>query len=267
MNQTLKKILASALTLAMLLALLAACSPTTEPPESDPAELDYTRFAGKDLGVPAGNLAEQVIRDNIGGTPVFFPDLSAGLNALRRGEIDGFVTDLSIVRVTAGLSDDLQAVAIPAEYFAGPLGAFSSEQAIVDSFNAFLVESEADGTLADMQIRWLEGVPASSMPDIASTGENGTLTVATTGDGMPFSYSGADGTLTGYSIELALRFAAREGKTAEFVTMDFAGLIPFVSGGGANLGIDAVTITEERAGLVLFTEPVYYDLLGILALK
>jgi ABC-type amino acid transport substrate-binding protein len=267
MKKTLKKVLAPALTLAMLLALLAACSSTTEPPApSLDAAPDYTRFAGKDLGVPSGNLAEQVIRD-IGGTPVFFPDLSAGLAALRNGTIDGFVTDLSIVRVTAGANDDLQAVAIPAEYFAGPLGAFSAEQAIVDSFNAFLAELSADGTLADMQSRWLEGVPASSMPNITSTGENGTLTVATTGDGMPFSYSGADGTLTGYSIELALRFAAREGKTAEFVTMDFAELIPYVAGGNANLGIDAVTITEERAGLVLFTEPVYYDLLGILALK
>ena len=251
-----------------VLALLAACSSTIEPPapESDVATLDYTQFAGKNLGVPTGNLADQVILNSISATPVYFSDLSVGLAALRNGTIDGFVTDLSIVRVMAGANDDLQAVPIPAEYFAGPLGAFSAEQAIVDSFNAFLVELEASGTLAEMQNRWLEGVPASPMPDIASTGENGTLTVATTGDGMPFSYSGADGTLTGYSIELALRFAASEGKTAEFVTMDFAGLLPFVSGGGADLGIDAVTITEERAGLVLFTKPIYYDLLGIILL-
>jgi len=172
-----------------VLALLAACSSTTEPPapEYDAAVLDYTQFAGKNLGVPTGNLAEQVIRD-IGGTPVFFPDLSA-------------------------------------------------EQAIVDSFNAFLAELEAGGTLAEMQNRWLEGVPASSMPDITTTGENDTLTIATTGDGMPFSYSGVDGTLTGYSIELALRFAASEGKTAEFVTMDFAELIPYVAGSNADLGL------------------------------
>ena len=231
----------------------------------------YTDFEGKKIGVPSGNLAEKVILDDIKGTPVFYPGINAALADIRSGEIDGFITDLSIVRVLAGDSGnaDLKVIPVPAEIFSGALGAFSSEQSIVDNFNAFLSEIKADGTLADMQSRWLETVPddVTPMPDIILSGENGTLKIATTGNATPFSYTGADGELKGYSIELALRFAEYRGVNVEFITMDFAELIPAVQSSEADFGADAVTINDERAKLVTFTDSIYDDSLGIIILK
>ena len=233
----------------------------------------YTDFEGKKIGVPASNLAEKVILDDIKGTPAFYPDINAALADIRSGVIDGFITDLSIVRVLAGASEnaDLKVIPVPTDIFSGALGAFSSEQSIVDSFNAFLDEIMADGTLTELQSRWLETVPDADtpMPDVTLTGENGTIKIATTGNAIPFSYTGSvgeNGDLKGYSIELALRFAEREGMKVEFVTMDFAELIPAVQKGEADFGIDAVTINEERAQLVTFTDSIYNDSLGIITL-
>jgi polar amino acid transport system substrate-binding protein len=229
----------------------------------------YTDFSGEKIGVPSGNLAESIIRDDIGGIPVLYPDITAALADIRSGEIAGFITDLSIVRVLADSHSDLRVIPVPAEIFAGALGAFSTEQGIIDDFNAFLDELEKDGTLAEMREKWLETVPNADtpMPDITLTGENGTIRIATSGDGIPFSYMGANAELKGYSVELALRFAESVGMDVEFITMPFADLISAVQNGNADLGIDAVTITDERAEFVIFTNSIYDDTLGILALK
>jgi ABC-type amino acid transport substrate-binding protein len=261
----------TALLICALMALtLVACN-SGDDSDSGTVFSAYTDFTDEKIGVPSGNLAEAIIRDDIGGIPVFYPDITAALADIRSGEIAGFITDLSIVRVLAGApeNDDMKVIAVPASIFAGPLGAFSSEQGIIDSFNAFLAELQADGTLADMQKRWLEAVPDAdtAMPDIALGGENGTLRIATTGSGIPFSYIGAGDELKGYSIELVLRFAEREGKDVEFITMDFADLISAVQNGNADLGIDAVTITDERAEFVIFSNSIYDDTLGIITLK
>jgi len=263
------KVITALLICVLVTFSLAVCTSAKKNKTADYSV--YTDFEGKKIGVPSGNLAEKVILDDIKGTPVFYPGIYAALADIRSGGIDGFITDLSIVRVLAEASEnaDLKVIPVPAEIFSGALGAFSSEQGIIDHFNAFLGELKADGTLAELQSRWLEAVPNSGtpMPDISLTGENGTLKIATTGDATPFSFVGADGELKGYSIELALRFAQREGMNAEFVTVDFDRLIPVVQNGEAGFSIDAVTINEERAKLVTFSDSIYDDSLGIITLK
>jgi polar amino acid transport system substrate-binding protein len=235
-------------------------------------KMSFTDFAGMRIGVIEGNLAEAVIRNDMGATPVLYSDMDTALEDIRNGEINGFISDLSIVQIAAGTNrnSDMQVVPVPAEVFAGSIGAFSSEQAVVDRFNTFLAGIKADGTLADMQERWFDPNPLAPSPivPIEFTGEETEiLYVATAESGIPFSYRVGGGRLHGYSIELAQRFAASQGMGVQFATMEFNELIPFVSEGEADLGIDAVTITEERARLVTFTEPFYEDYLGIITLK
>jgi len=259
--------------LAILPVLLAACSSTNEEAVSDVpdgAVLSFADFNGKRVGAVTGNLSGEIIAEHI-GTPAYYSEQSAGIEDVRRGRIDGFMTDLSILRVIAASPgfEDTYVVPVPAEIFAGPLGAFSMDQNIIDRFNVFLRQLEDDGTLADMQDRWLNNVPDlnSPMPDIPLSGENGMFTVATSGLQLPFSYFGANNQLKGYSIELAQHFAANEGMDIEFVSMEFAGLIPYVTSGRADFAIDAVTITEERSEMVIFSNSIYDDLLGIITLR
>ena len=234
------------------------------------APLTFADFAGKRVGAVVGNLSGEIIAKHI-GTPAYYSEQSAGIEDVRMGRLSGFMTDLSILRVIAASPgfEDTQVVPVPAAIFAGPLGAFSVDQGIIVRFNAFLKQLERDGTLADMRDRWLENVPGlnSAMPNIPLSGQNGTLTVATSGLQLPFSYFGNNNELKGYSIELAMRFAAHMGMQIKFASMDFGGLIPYVASGKADLGLDAVTITEERKKSVAFSDSIYDDLLGIITLK
>ncbi|MCL1893828.1 MAG: ABC transporter permease subunit [Holophagaceae bacterium] len=232
--------------------------------------LNYSDFAQKKIGVSTGTIGDKVAED-IGGIPAYYSETSAGVEDVRKGRISGYMVDLSAARIlteTQG-NEDLQTVEVPAEFFVGPMGALSVNKSIISRFNVLLANLKANGTLAEMQERWLKNVPDlnSPMPEIPSNGNNGTLKVATTGTEIPFAYIGANGTPKGYSVELAMRFAAQEGMKLEFADMEFGGLIPYVLSGRADLAIANVSITEERKKSVLFSDSIYDDQLGIITLK
>lgn len=224
----------------------------------------------KKIGVAMGTVFDQIALD-IGGEPAYYSEMSAGLEDVRNGRISGYIADLSNAGIFAGTpaGEDFMIIEVPAEIFSAPMGAISMNQGIIDRFNRFLSEINSGGILDDMKSRWLEAEPDldAPMPDIPLTGENGTLKVATTGLSMPFSYIGADNEPKGFCVELAIRFAAHEGMEIEFAMLDFSGFIPYIISERADIGIDALSITEERRQSVLFSEPIYEDRAGILVLK
>jgi len=232
--------------------------------------LSYTDFVGKKIGVYTGAICEQVAMD-INSIPAYYTELSAGLEDIRKGRISGFMTDLSMLMVLAASpgNEDLQVVKVPTEFFIAPMGAISANQNIIDRFNIFIAEIKASGTLAEMQERWLDDLVDLDpvMPDIALSGQNGTLRVATSGTEVPFAYTGANGQLKGYCIELAFRFAQHEGMILEFADMEFSGLIPYIISGKADLAISTISITEERRKSILFTDSFYDDQFGIITLN
>ncbi len=63
------------------------------------------------------------------------------------------------------------------------------------------------------------------------------------------------------------RFAAHAGYTVKYYPMEFGALIPAVTGGKADMAISCVSITEARKESVLFSDSIYNDQLGIIALK
>jgi ABC-type amino acid transport substrate-binding protein len=84
------------------------------------------------------------------------------------------------------------------------------------------------------------------------------LRVATEAAYPPFESTTASGEIVGFDIDL-VRAAAREaGLKAEFTHQEFAGLIPALEQGRFDAAVSAMTITEERAKVVAFTDP-YYD--------
>jgi len=125
------------------MSTLVGCSPAPEidVPESEGTTFDIAPFAGKPLGVAVGNPADEVIKNDIGATPVYYPDLSQGIEAVRRAEIDGFVADLSIVQVVAEQSEDLQVIPIPTEFTSAPVGS-SSEPAYPDQLGILTLKPD-----------------------------------------------------------------------------------------------------------------------------
>ncbi|MCL1826725.1 MAG: transporter substrate-binding domain-containing protein [Candidatus Cloacimonetes bacterium] len=229
----------------------------------------YTDLAGKAIGMESGTVWEQYITQNVKGNPVRVRSNAEGLAELRAGKIEGFMTDLSIVKDLANSNPDLKFLALPLSVFSCPMGAMGNQNnpAQMQKFNAFLKKIKADGTLADMQERWLNhAVNATTpMPTIANSGENGTLTVATA-IASPFVYKTESG-LKGYSIELMLRFGADQGQKIDFHEMEFKDLMPHVLKGNEGMAIANMSITPIRLEMTLMSDSIYDDGAGICVLK
>lgn len=81
---------------------------------------------------------------------------------------------------------------------------------------------------------------------------------------MPFEFKGPDGKFTGFDIELWEALAKKIGVSYTFQPMDFNGIIPGLQTGNVDVGIAGMTITPERAKVVLFSDGYYTSGLKIL---
>lgn len=84
------------------------------------------------------------------------------------------------------------------------------------------------------------------------------LVVAHDTNFKPFEFKDKDGTYTGFDIELWKSIAQKAGIDYKMQPMDFNGIIPGLQTGNVDVGIAGMTITPERAKVVLFSAP-YYD--------
>jgi polar amino acid transport system substrate-binding protein len=140
---------------------------------------------------------------------------------------------------------------------------------MIKRFNIFLKKIRDDGTYDEVRNRWLLetsdiDVP---MPNIPLSGKNGILQVATDCGTPPYSFRGESGTLKGFCVEIATRFAAHEDMGIKITDIEFNGLIPYIASGKADIAVTDMVITDERKESILFTDPIGEERLGILALK
>ncbi|TYO97199.1 basic amino acid ABC transporter substrate-binding protein [Desulfallas thermosapovorans] len=99
----------------------------------------------------------------------------------------------------------------------------------------------------------------------ANDANNG-QTPATAGDKLvfgsdtsyaPFEFSGADGKLTGFDVELIAAINEAVGTNIEIISYDFKGLVPALETASIDGAISAMTITEDRLKKVDFSMPYY----------
>lgn len=99
---------------------------------------------------------------------------------------------------------------------------------------------------------------------LAACGGNGTeaesnvWSVGTEPAFPPFESVGDGDELIGFSIDLMNAIGDKAGKTIEFNSLPFDGLIPALQGGSIDAAISSMTITEEREETVDFSDP-YFD--------
>ena len=120
--------------------------------------------------------------------------------------------------------------------------------------DAFIRASKENGLLDSLHEKWYgEKEPSVFFDTDSLTGENGTLTVAVSIDIKPTCYI-KNGEIVGYEIELLQHFAKEYGYQLELLPMTFDAILPGVISGRYDIGAGAVTITDERAESVDFSE-------------
>lgn len=99
----------------------------------------------------------------------------------------------------------------------------------------------------------IEAVELSFQPIAA-----GKLTVCSDVPYEPFEYQDSAGKWTGFDMDLMSDVAARYGLTMEVSKQPFDSILVAVNAGTCDVVASSVTITEERAKNVLFSDP-YFD--------
>ena len=221
---------------------------------------------GKVFAVPAGTVADQLVLSKLPGAVFQYYDsaLDACL-AVKDGKADAAAYDEPILKNIAAKNPGLIVLSdmiTTDEYgFAVQLG----RQELKSAADKVVTALKDSGKYEEMLDRWLpkEGAPGA-MPNIVLTGDKGVLKFGTAAVTEPFSFIDENRQAVGFDIELAMLIAQGLGMQLEVVELDFGGMIPALTEGKVDMIGACITITEERARQVLFSQPYYTG--GIAAL-
>ncbi len=208
------------------------------------------------FAVITGNLHDKYVTENMPGATVMRYDtytdvmMSLDLGNSDVACVEGVVYDVSLrqknrYEVIGTLFDDPYGV-----------GFNKKDAALREDFNRFLAEMKAGGEYEKMRERWIDHLDTARMPSWSGTLVGKALRVGCTGATGVFDFV-KDGRNSGFDIELSERFGRYLGRPVEFVMINFGGLIAALSSGKVDMIISAITITEERARQIAFSDPYF----------
>jgi len=130
---------------------------------------------------------------------------------------------------------------------------------LLEKINSGLAAVKADGTLAKLEEKWLAEASAAgtfSVPKVEGTIAGPSIRVATDATFPPFEIVDEETLeLTGFDIELMRAIAAQSNLNIEFVNMGFDSVVAGLAQCQYDAAIAAITITEERAEQMFFSDP------------
>ncbi len=229
-----------------------------------PASVSYTALKdlnGKRIGIQTGTSFDQAVEEQLPDSEIAYFNTKADIvNALQSGKIEGFTMDEPAAEQ---MLKENEGLAIVPEYmenfeFAYVFAKTDAGQALCSQFSEYLRGITADGTLAEIRAKWFGD--DDSLKTIADyrkfPAPNGVLKMATESEYEPFTYL-KNLEVTGYDIDIAIRFCEAYGYGLEISDMRFDAILPSVKTGKADFAGSGITITEERKESVLFSEPNY----------
>jgi polar amino acid transport system substrate-binding protein len=125
---------------------------------------DTDTLDGKRLAVNQGTIQDQYAQDNWKADIVRFPDNNSGVAALKLGSVDAVFMDAPLAQASADEDDTLE-VALLISDIDDPYGiVFNKDDAeLRDAFDEQLAALIADGTLEELQTKYLPDLPINDM--------------------------------------------------------------------------------------------------------
>lgn len=214
---------------------------------------------GKTFAVPTGTVADQFVLDKFPDAKIkyFNSALDCAL-AAKNNKVDAGVYDKPILENIAAKNGELSVlpeVLVEDNYGFAVQPQNTELKTVIDQV---VQKRKTDGTYDDMYKRWFpkQGVPAP-MPDIPLTNNKGTLRMGTAAVTEPMSFVDGSQNIVGFDIELAKYIAQEMDMQLEIVDMEFGALIPALRADKVDMIAAGLSITEERAKKVLFSESYY----------
>ncbi|MCB0046678.1 MAG: transporter substrate-binding domain-containing protein [Caldilineaceae bacterium] len=187
-----------------------------------------------------------------------FDNFGASVQALLNGDVDLVLVDAASGRGYIGANPDALEIvgdALTSEEFGF---IFTPGSDLVDPVNAAIASMQADGYLEYLNTKWFfltdpngEDV-YDALPDLAGR----TIVAAMANDYTPFQFvDPASGEAVGWEYDAMYEICRRLNCTIDWQTSAWETMIPAVAEGQFDMGMDGITITEERAQQVDFSAP------------
>ena len=215
-------------------------------------------FEQAKLGILTGSVYESYAKERFPNAERSLYSMMADLIlAADQGKIDGYIAEKSYVVAAQWEGANVEAVPeLIDQTQAGFIFRKDDSDALKlrTQLNEFIVEANQNGMIQQLNEKWFASTEPTEHPDLSTlTGENGTIKVAAATDLKPISYI-KNGNLSGYEMELLCYFAEEYGYKLDISTVTFEAILPGVTTGKYDIGTGAITITDERAQSVDFSE-------------
>ena len=181
-----------------------------------------------------------------------FETLAQAVDALLQGTIDAVLTDDAPAKVFARKNPSLRILneIFKEESYAGIVA--KENMGLLDSVNIALIQMRAMGVYDSIFDSYIGGQTKYHVSQDSAVGP--VLRVATNADFPPFEFRCKKRGVVGIDIEIARYEANYLGRNLEIIDMDFDDIIDSVKAGNADLGLAALSVTEERSQIINFTD-------------
>jgi len=231
------------------------------------ADKAYTDFIGKQFAVVTGTIYDSLSIDMFKSTnTLYFDDTGSMIEAVKSGKADACLLEFMLAKIAVQKISGIDYLSLPEDVYYSPIGAITEDALLLEQFNSFLAQIKADGTLDEINSKWIDNYDIYNppvLPELTSNGENGTLKIITDGNFEPYLFH-KDDYFTGYEVELIYLFANSIDKTVEITAVPFASLIPYIKSGKADMSFSCISITEERQKEVHFSDPYLISYMGVI---
>lgn len=223
---------------------------------------------GETVAVLLGSVQDNYAKENLKNSDIMFvDDIPSLFLVLESGKCDAVLCD-KISALDAIKSKPSLEISIP-HVFAGDIAmGFSYDNLqLRDKFNQFLDEIKESGLYNEIVTRWTDDFTNETvMPDIPVPTEGTPIRIGNGSTAVPFEFI-KDGEWYGLDIELMKRFGVYINQPIEFSSINFGGLIAALASNKIDIIASDMTVTEERAKQVAFSNPYYNDICVLVSRK
>jgi polar amino acid transport system substrate-binding protein len=251
-----KRIAILTLVLPLVLMGIVSCS-KHELTISNVEDLKQAEHAN--IGAMTGTTGEALAMSNFPDATIkSFDDIMDAVAAIKSGQLDAIVTAFPTALQVTKKNPDLKLLEEPLELENTAIAFKKDNPELLAQVNAVIAEFKADGTLQDMQQRWLKAdMSPYEEVDIALPASGEVLKVGVSATREPLTFVDKNGKVSGHDGELASRIGQKLNRPVEFFNMKFMALIPALESGKVDMILTGMTATEERKKHVSFSEPYF----------
>ncbi len=226
---------------------------------------DLSQLEGKEFAVPTGTIADQLVLSRFPDAEFkYFNSVLDACMAVKGNKADAVAYDEPILKNIAAKNSGMRVLSemITVDHYG--FAVRPQDQDLKKAVDDLLADLKASGHYEVMLQRWLPDKGAPEPMPVIETGSNGVFKFGTSSVTEPFSFVDGSREIVGLDIEIASLLAKKLDKKLKLVNMDFGAMIPALMAGKVDMIGACITISEERAKKVLFSEPYYTG--GIAAL-